>query len=170
MKRKPLILSIALLFVVGAALWGVNYRLDHPPLTKADKELRALLAGADSMRASQASCQNAPCLGGSKRVEFGPLNAQQTREIINNIRLLDKEISPSQVKPAFINLLFFKNGKSIHNVILFQEPNSTEVIKNWDGKKGNQNQFLQTHYKLNPRFNKQLNRVLDAYLPQRIRP
>ena len=47
MKRKPILLAIALLLVVGAALWGVNYRLDHPPLTDADKEFRALVAGAD---------------------------------------------------------------------------------------------------------------------------
>ena len=158
------------MLVVGAALWSVNYRLDHPPLSAADKELRALLAGADSMKASQASCQNAPCSGGPKRVEFGPLNAQQTSEIISNIRLLDEEVDPSQTQPVFINLLFFKNGKSIYNVILFQTSSSSEIIKTWDGKKGDQDIFPPVHYRLNPRFNKRLNRALDAYLPQRLRP
>ena len=164
MKRKPLIFAIALLFVVGATLWGVNYRLDHPPLTKADREFRALVAGADSVKASQASCQNASCPNGPKQVEFGPLNAQQTREIIDNIRLLDGEITPSYKKTVFINLTFLKEGEERYNVVLLQESDSTEIIKTWNDKPG------RPRYKLNPRFNKRLNRALDAYLPQRIRP
>ena len=61
MKRKSLVLCFALL-CVGAALWGVNYRLNHPPLSKADREFRALVAGADKTLAYQLSCQTADCL------------------------------------------------------------------------------------------------------------
>lgn len=169
MKRKPILLALALLLVVGAALRSVNYRLDHPPLTKADKEFRALVAGADSMRATQASCQNAPCAA-SVELKFGPLNAEQTRDVISKIRLLDQEVSSSQELPVYINLMFYKNGKSLYNIVLFQTPSSSEIEKTWNGYEGNKYIFPTVYQRLNPRFNKRLNRTLDAYLPQRIRP
>ena len=169
--RRKFIFAIALLLVVGAALWGVNYRLDHPPLTQADKEFRALVAGADSMKATQASCQNsASACANSTELKFGPLNAEQTREIIGNIRPIGQEVSSSETPPIFINLMFYKNGKSLYNVVLFQSSKSSAVEKTWDGYKSNKYIFPTAYYQLNPRFNKRLNRTLDAYLPQRVRP
>ncbi len=170
MKRKPLILALTLLLVVGAALWGVNYRLDHPPLTKADKEFRALVAGADSMKATQARCQNSSCVG-DEQLKFGPLDAEQTRDVIDKIRVFDKEVSPSQnQKSIFINLSFYKKGRYLYGIILFQNATSSEIVKQVRGKNGYSFPSPPMNYKLNPRFNKRLNRVLDAYLPQRVRP
>lgn len=39
--------------VLGGALWGVNWRLDHPPLTQADLAFSRLIQGADEVKVSE---------------------------------------------------------------------------------------------------------------------
>ena len=167
MKRQPIIVAVALLLVVGAALWGVNYRLDHPPMTKADKEFRALVAGADSLQVSQASCQDSACI--KKRIiKYNPFNAAQTRELIEQLQFLD--VSPSEEnslevlgnsqKCVVLRLDFSDSDGISTHMALFQTSKLGKIVGGPQDK---------TYY-LNPRFNKRLNRVLDAYLPQRVRP
>ena len=171
MKRKPLILSAALLFVVSAALWGANYRLNHPPLTKSDKEFRALVAGADSVEGSQFNCQKQSACAGAADVTYKPLNTTQTHELLEQIRLLDGD-AQSQMKRQgiiYLNLTFSRKGKILYNVILNQSLKASEL--QWSGAEKTVISPVPFYfYKINPRFNKRLNRALDAYLPQRIRP
>ena len=89
MKRKPLIIAIALLLVVGAALWGVNYRLDHPPLTKADKEFRAMVAGANRVEITSMICNRNSCRPDNSKSLPQILNAQQARELVDLTYFLD---------------------------------------------------------------------------------
>ena len=160
MKRKPLLLAIALLLIVGAALWGVNYRLDHPPLTGADKEFRALVAGADSVEASQYSCQRRACAT-NYAIRFDPLNVTQTRHIIEELRFVSKipTTTMDSSQATMLKLEFRKGDKAVVRCTLWQSPNLNEMST-----------MQHASYRLNPRANKRLNRVLDAYLPQRIRP
>ena len=176
MKRKPILLAFALLLVVGAALWGVNYRLDHPPLTKADKEFRALVAGADSVSISQLN--SIGVLSPSDRNK--KLNATQTRQLIEKIRFLDKLASAGTFASAMLPipkgwptpkggiyiLRFSRKGESLARCLLFQSEKESGIScpALQDSK------VPGSIHQLNPRFNKRLNRVLDAYLPQRIRP
>ena len=167
MKRKPLILAIALLLVVGAALWGVNYRLDHPPLTKADKEFRALVAGADSTEILYEKC----CLGDSRSdgtIQFKNLDANQTTKFTENLRFFD-DSSPAIFIGVGMHIRFFRQGKELS---LF-ELNQISTLDNFSHLVEDKQQFAPSVHQifyLNPRFHKRLNRALDAYLPQRIRP
>ncbi len=178
MKRKPLILAITLSLVVGAALWGVNYRLDHPPLTDADKEFRALVAGADEVQASQESCQRSTgCLKNSWIV-YDPLNAAQTRNLTEQIRFSGDAETPmgTQWKKTYVrlNLSFKQRGKEMAYLALLQDENSgllatpTKPFQFSTG--GAWQNFVAPTHQIHPRFHKRLNRALDAYLPQRIRP
>ena len=167
MKRKPILLAIALLLVVGAALWGVNYRLDHPPLTQADEEFRALVAGADGVWSSQWACQG-NC-DENWLIKYKPLDAMQTRELIENLRVVDGreydslagDLSSTGHSTVELELKFTRQGKPLASFLLLQTPGSSGIGK-LPAFKG--------ITKINPRFNKRLNRVLDAYLPQRVRP
>ena len=160
MKRQPLILAIALPLVIGAALWGVNYRLDHPPLTQADKEFRALVAGANSVEIKTSVCQLPNCTRFA-RDEYRTLNASQTRELIESIRLIGRTPEQfSQNRLVSVSIFTFKHQKkellpefALHRMASWNEFHSGSGP-----------------YAVNPRFNKRLNRALDAYLPQRLRP
>ena len=164
MKRKPLLLALALLLVVGAALWGVNYRLDHPPLTKADKGFRALVAGANRVE-----IVNNGGKGNSlaKQVELDEI---QTRELIENIRLFDRRAIGLSSSGSSIILVFWKNNEMLNTFVLNQRRNSSEMLIDLEPMESRGGKSARSYYDLNPRFNKRLNRALDAYLPQRIRP
>ena len=157
MKRKPLIFALALLLVVGAALWGVNYRLDHPPLTKADKEFRALVAGADRME-----------LWRSHSSSKSTLDSTELNELVRQYRLSQRVTFPGIAPPSF--------GKSLlgHSSLLFWQQDKPIIWAFiYHTSKGSIIHVLNPHegfYQVNPRFNKRLNRALDAYLPQRVRP
>ena len=167
MKRKPIILAFALLLVVGAALWGVNYRLNHPPLTQADKEFRALVAGADGVEILYEKC----CLGESRSdgtIQFQNLNAHQTRDFIESLRFLDD--SPRINIIGFgMHIRFFRQSSELALIQLNQNLKSSNFSHLVEDKQQSAPSVRQIFY-LNPRFNKRLNRALDAYLPQRIRP
>ncbi len=162
MKRQPLIFALALLLIVSAALWGVNYRLDHPPLTQADKEFRALVAGFNSVEigAPQDSITPPPLRG------VASLNSTQTRAFVERIRFVDDPVKPvPRGNLTMLRLTFSRHDGLESQHYLFQSPSGSflveevELLKN--PVKGHQ---------LNPRSNKRLNGVLDAYLPQRVRP
>ena len=68
----------------------------------------------------------------------------------------------------YLNLTFSRKGKILYNVILNQSHNASEL--QWSGEETANSPVPFYFYKLNPRFNKRLNRALDAYLPQRVRP
>ena len=159
MKRK-LTFAIALLFIVGAALWGVNYRLDNPPLTKADKEFRALVAGADNVEIKTSVCQLPNCTRFA-RDEYRTLNADQTRELIESVRLIDRTPEQfSQNQLVSVSILTFKHQQK-------------ELLPEFGlNRMASWNEFHSGSgpYAVHPRFNKRLNRVLDAHLPQLIRP
>ncbi len=168
MKRKPILVALAPLLVVGAALWGVNTRLDHPPLTDADadKEFRALVAGADSVQIYQFSCQPRTAACSSNGILFDiNLNATQTDELTHESRF--SEVCPHFATPLQgieLNLKFRRRGKQIAYFRLSQTPRYIYLSH------GLPNHIIGETYKLNPRFVKPFNRTLDAYLPQRIRP
>lgn len=161
MKRKQLILAIALLLVVGAALWGVNYRLDHPPLTQADKEFRALVAGADSIEASQ-QIVDSPIIS---LIPLKVLNSE-TRELLENMRFVKVESLIGLPKYGVdLDLEFRSKGKTQHCTLSQLSDPQGNVLTC-----GSQDEINSRMFELNPRFNKSLNRALDAYLPQRVRP
>ena len=172
MKRKPLLFAIALLLVVGAALWGVNYRLDHPPLTKADEEFRTLVAGADNVQVFQYNDIIPP-----PRSTFWnppehfekPLNFNQTRELIDKIRLTSNEAEHNFCLDTSSNTFVFdfqRQNKELLSLTVWlpdkSHPKGIALIRLPSSDS--------SAFTLNPRFNKRLNRALDAYLPQRIRP
>ena len=164
MKRKPLILALALLLVVGAALWGVNYRLDHPPLTKADKEFRALVAGADSVRVFNVS----PPKYEGKDVT---LSANQTQELIQKLRFSEtyQPLNPESFYSSENGtdyLLFFRGNERLTGFDFWQVTKPGEMTEDHP----EQPEGKISSYKLTPRSTMRLNRALDAYLPQRIRP
>ena len=162
MKRKILFLSS--LLIVGAVLWGVNYRLDHPPLTQADKEFRALVAGADSVEASQFSCQNQPC-SANVMLKYKPLSAAQTRELIEQLRFTTvTSVAGTPMGGINLNLKFRPRGGKPINFVFSQTEKTSSLTHFVSGD------VIDGSYQINPRFNKRLNRALDAYLPQRLRP
>ena len=176
MKHKHLRFSLALMLVVGAALWGVNWRLDHPPLTKADKEFRALVAGADSVQATQTSCQLQPlstCTN-NRWIIYPPLNASQTRELTGVIRFSQYADPPVgtawESRYVRLNLQFKRHGKELAYLAILQDDKTGLLVTCFEPELASLNGFAAPTYQINPRFNKRLNRALDAYLPQRVRP
>ena len=167
MKRKPLVLAFALLLVVGVVLWGVNYRLDHPPMTRADKEFRAMVAGADNLE-----------LWEGANPSHSIMNSTELAKFIENIRfsesLVPAGIFPpgSGVHPKDIrvySLLFSSRDYPLASCMIFQT--KKEIVFGGIPASISQNSISsERNYYLNPRFNRRLNRALDAYLPQRVRP
>ena len=184
MKRQPLILCLALLIIVGAALWGVNYRLDHPPLSQVDKEFRAALAGADNAEINQYNAR--PVKGQKSVVTTCVLDAAQTRELlIEHIRLGKPQKGISITPTVFLRIIFKRGEKQLASIQVNQTARQTEVLvpKNFWTSASAQRSFFTvrswgktlnltvlTVHQLHPRSEKRLNRALDAYLPQRVRP
>ena len=149
MKRQPLIFAIALLLVVGAALWSVNYRLDHPPLTKADKEFRALVAGADNVQIYRNNFRIKPSL---QPTTFYSLGAPQTRQMLDKFRFSDEFVLDAPLDSY--DLTFRRRGKILLSAQLSQNPPSTTLVTTSGAQK--------REYKLQPRFAKRL----EIYLNQ----
>lgn len=174
MKRKPIILALAPLLVVGAALWGVNYRLDHPPLTKADREFRALVAGADSLEVRQLICLQANC-STYDHFKFRPLNAVQARGLVEQLRLVDSSLARSGIPSDRFHLRFLRRDKVLARFVLYQTISSSQLSTRVDDKPPNAMNVTMnvtySNHNLNPRFEKSLRRYLkNQVLPQRIRP
>ena len=152
MKRQPLIFALALPFVVGAALWGVNYRLDHPPLTKADKEFRSLVAGANGVTIEQMTPLHREII----------LNTEQTQELIQMLRFSDIPVEINSESPLYalnvtiITLNFRNNTKDLAQFGLFQ----TSKSSNFSSSSAPGDEL----YNLYPRSEKKLRRYLDRIL------
>ena len=168
MKRK-LFAALTSVALIGAALWGVNYRLDHPPLSQADKEFRALVAGADRVEVREYRPRDS-------FVVHPALNVTQARELAEQLRLLDAISSPLPTSSrSIIDLTFWKHNQRIADFSLDQTSRSSWLIVRTPGPLSRRDRSVSMSsayaiYDLHPRFNKRLNRVLDAYLPQRVRP
>lgn len=71
---KCALLSVPLM--LGAALWGVSWRLDHPPQTKADVAFARLVNGADRVEISS-------CLGHKRAI----LQEESLHALLSHIHL-----------------------------------------------------------------------------------
>jgi len=159
MKRRPFLLAFALWFLIGAALWGVNWRLDHPPLSDADKEFRALVAGADETRVVRFTHEQKTIITHISSIHT-TLNAIQTHELIESLRFVDSTAAPTYPSRGSIRLEFSRHGKALSWFDLTQTSTSSQLQC-----------YAPPHlYNLNPRFEKPLRRTLDQVLPQRLRP
>lgn len=159
MKRKPLLLALALILIVSAALWGVNYRLDHPPLSEADKEFRALVAGASQIQLMRLA-SHPRTTGFLLTTDVKLLSSEQSQQFMGNLRLVDASAMP--IKPLATTKLTFLREDKVVSRFLWLEASEESQLQRLDEPFN--------LYQLNPRFEKPLRRTLDAYLPQRIRP
>ena len=161
MKRKPQTLAFALLIVVSAVLIGVNWRLNNPSLSDADKQFRFLVADADRVEVKTSVCQNSNCASFS-RDEYRTLNAEQTRKLIELIHLTDRtpaQFSRTQGDMSVSTLAFrLKQKKLLPELGLIRMARWSEF------------QFGPKGYAIHPRFEKPLRQFLDQIAPKRIRP
>lgn len=167
MKRKPLVFAFALIIVLVAALLGVNWRLNHPPLSDADKEFRALVVDADSVHVSQFSCQKQMACAASGTINYPTLNAVQTRELIELLRFTrdDKNLpAPNWSVPSVtLDLSFRRENHILGGYVLNQTPRQSGLIYASSSR-------VFSSYQLHPRFEKSLREFLDEVAPARIRP
>ena len=166
MKRKPLILVTALIFIVGAALCGVNYRLNNPPLSDADVEFRALVAGANNVQVSQFSCQNQMACAASGTLNYPTLNAAQTRELIERLRFTNDQTIPfnaNEPGTVTLDLVFRNHQRELMRYTLRETPRSIDLVHVIPS-------VIDACYRLHPRFGKPLRQFLDQIAPKRIRP
>ena len=156
MKRK-LVLAVVLLLSVGALVWGVNYRLNHPALTPADRQFRARVAGADS-----AVIRQKKPVGFVKRAApLAVLDAAQTRALIETLRFVNANSQLDIVSLSPLELTFLRAGQPLARFELYQSDHSSEL------------ESLEKPYQvfqLHPRFDKPLRRLLRAALPAPTKP
>ena len=148
MKRRPLALALALMFVVSAALLGANYWLNHPPLSSADGEFRARIKGASGTVIRQKK----PVGFVARRAPLHVLDAAQTRELIENLRFVSSatQLNVSALSP--LELTFERDGQPLARFELYQAENASEL------------ETLEKPYRvyrLHPRFHKSLRRMLN---------
>ena len=156
MKRKPLLLAAALACVVGAALWGANWRLDHPPLLSEDKRFRAAVAGADSVETTQAVCADAAC--SRTRIVSTRLGAAQTRELIRHLRFVPFDgVARIGGKPPYYEtgLKFMGGRRKLLEMSLAQSGGHSYLYAARPAR----------NYKLSARFEKSLQSYLSRTLP-----
>ena len=151
MKCPPLWLSCALIVVLGAALWGVNWRLDHPPLSKSDREFRALVAGANSVHIYRNNFVLNPGIG-LQPTTFYALGNAQTRQLLSKLRFSDESVLGAPIE-SFV-MEFRRGGKTVCYARLSQKPAATTLLTM---NKGGQ----MREYKLQPRFAKRLESHLN---------
>ena len=167
MLKLKLILALVMPCIIGAALWGVNWHLDHPPLSDADKEFQAVVAGADSVGLSQFSCQKQMACAASGTLHYKTLNAAQTRALIADLRFADGQGAPNDSilvgQTVTLDLVFRHRGADLGVYSLCQTPRSSALTHVRAGK-------LDANYRLRPRFDLKLRRFLEWAVPQRITP
>lgn len=157
MKRKPIIVAFALLFVVSAALWGVNWRLDNPPLTKADRQFREAIAGADAVRLEQAELWHR--VAGQTPIAFSTtLNATQTHNLLDVIHLTNISSSFFPSRPVRVRLTFMRQGKKLGVFSIEERGDFMRLI----GRP-----IKAPYYELHPRSVKRVRRILDEFAPNR---
>ena len=148
MKRKTTF-ALALLVFTGAALWVVNWRLDHPPLSRADKEFRVLVAGADGVHIYRNNFGIKPSL---QPTTFYALGNAQTRQLLGKLRFSDESVLDAPLESFALE--FRRGGKIVCYARLSQRAASTTLLTT---NKGGQ----MREYKLQPRFAKRLELYLN---------
>ena len=158
MKRKPIVLAGALLFILSAALWGVNWRLDNPPLTKADKDFRAAVAGANAVRLEQNDTLH-PVAGQTPMSVDVTLDADQTRELISILHFSRVFQIFGQGPPIRMRLVFLRQNQKDVVFSLEEHVSSVQLT----GRA-----VLAPAYGLAPRSAKHVRRFLDEVAPKRL--
>ena len=170
MKRKPLILSIALLLIVGAALWGVKYRINHPPLSSADEKFRAMVAGADSVQLYQYGCPPRSICAGLGFLKYDLLNIEQTHQLIENLRFQDGVSNKPDAWDEGVTLEFKRQGKTLAFFIVMKEVNVERIYGITRQARPYDHFAPSLTCELRPNFEKPLRNYLDQLNPQRIPP
>ena len=171
------LLALALPIVLGAGIWGANYRLDHPPLSQNDKKFRGSVTGADSVVASQWACQGA--CSANTLLKFKPLDAAQTRQLIEQFRFRDP--APDAVLTNWgnggttLDLSFRRAGKELARYTLTQNPAQSELTDaskslHFSTGAGWKPFYFGLPCQLHPRFEKSLRRTLDEVWPNHVPP
>lgn len=143
MKRALFLIPVAL----GAALWGVNWKLDHPPQSRADVAFARLVGGADEVELSTFS--------GTVKTS---LHGTQLGQLRDCLRFQDKSGLQSQGYDNYYTLVWKKKGKVLARF-------DTDL----DGRPpclwGSGDAPVNFNHNLNPRFGKQLENTINEFLP-----
>lgn len=145
---------------------GRQLAVGYLPLSQADLQFRALVAGTDSVEVSQWSCQKQMACAATGTIKYKPLNAVQTRELIENLRFTDDRRLPiNAVAPGTVglDLTFRRKGADLIHYTLWETRDATSLVHVIPS-------IVDASYKLHPRFEKRLRRTLDEVLPRHIRP
>lgn len=111
--KRVLLLCVPL--ALGAVLWGVNWKLDHPPQTKVDKEFEFQIAGADEMAVFTFSAS-----GKSRVAKF---QGQELQRFVGLIKLPTYEPTPLRNVYGKWKVLFFRKGKILNEFDLNRDAN-----------------------------------------------
>ena len=160
MRSKSTFFAGALLIILGAALWGVNWRLDNPPLTKADKDFRASVAGADAVRLEQKDFSRSVAGQTPLSVDV-TLDAEQTRELISLLQFSRVSQTFGQGRPLRMRLVFLRQNQKDVVFSLEEHVGSMQLT----GRA-----VLAPAYGLSPRSAKHVRRFLDEVAPKRLHP
>ena len=159
-------------------MWAALYRRNHPPLSEADKQFRAFVEGADSAEIIQREHRDL-----WKEVEgiaYPPLDAEQTRRLIETLRLRDKK-SMMRTQGDFLQRAGFDNqidfyritfkraGQELKRFTLGQIAAQTELEWMIQSPPPNQNHYSVIIRELHPRFERTLRALLDEVVPDRIK-
>ena len=104
----------AFLFLIplslGAALWGVNWKLDHPPQTIADKEFQLQMKSVDTIEVDDFSSASSV-----------KLKSAEVETFTNLIQLARREpTSFTKFNPRW-KINCFRKGKYVDGFVLFAE-------------------------------------------------
>ena len=94
MKRRSRLLLGALIVSMSAALWGINYRLNHPPLSKSDKEFRALVTDTARVQVWQWDCQPLNSCRRGSAVYHPNWDGAQAQNFARQLRFTDADVAP----------------------------------------------------------------------------
>lgn len=162
MKLKLFFFALAI--IAGAALWGVNYRLNNPPLSATDQQFRALVAGTDALEFSYHPISRTAWMGFGKKAgtlaRFS-LNPAQTREFIERIRF-------SQDVPNVPNRGYWEMTEVI--VQSGNKQGDRFILREYKDKIFVQHKKIGGDVALTPRSAKRLKQYLNQIAPQRMQP
>jgi hypothetical protein len=111
MKRALFLVPLAL----GGALWLVNWRLDHPPPTIADKEFQTQMQGVDKVEIDD--------VGGARLIK---LKGKELEEFIHLVQLTGRRSTLFSNFSYRWKVSCFSNGKSVDGFLL--TPDATVLI------------------------------------------
>jgi len=153
-KRAVFLLPLLL----GGALWGVNWRLDHPPLSRSDRELATSFDLAQTADVFQQSCQQQACAANAYR-KIGSLSALQTQRLRELLRVQNGSFGMYGAGTV-LDIRLINKRRAVDLIQLCQTGQRTVV---WDS-------MYRCSWYLHPRFEGRLRSFLDANLPQRLQP